>query len=84
MRKVELTSREEEVIILMAEGLVDKEIAQKLRISMRTVQSYNVKIYIKLGAKNRPHAVANYYRKKFSTNYSTQISEMFKFYAQKK
>ena len=65
---MELTPREKEVVILLAEGLVDKEIAQKLNISKRTVESYNVRLYIKLGAKNRPHAVGNYYRNKIKEN----------------
>ena len=68
MRKAELTPREEEVVALMAKGLIDKEIAQELKISMRTVQAYNIRIYIKLGAKNRPHAVANYIRSLHSKN----------------
>lgn len=80
MRKVELTPREEDVVMLMADGLVDKEIAKKLKISMRTVQTYNGRIYIKLGARNRPHAVANYYKKKIGMNSSIKISEAFKFY----
>lgn len=80
MRKVELTPREEEVIVLMSEGLVDKEIAQELKISMRTVQSYNGRIYMKLNAKNRPHAIANYYRNKIGANGSVKISEAFNFH----
>lgn len=55
---MELSVRETEIIVLIANGLSDKEIAKKLDISPRTIQTYVTRICSKLGAFNRPHAVA--------------------------
>ena len=55
---MELSSRESEIIILIAKGFLDKEIAKELKISVRTVQTYVTRICSKLNARNRPHAVA--------------------------
>jgi len=65
---MDLTNRELEVMTLLAKGLLDKEIAQELKISARTVQSYLRRIYIKTKACNRSNAVANYYRMKRKGN----------------
>lgn len=54
---MELSSRESEIIILIASGFLDKEIAIKLKISTRTVQTYVTRICSKLEARNRTHAV---------------------------
>lgn len=56
--KMELTKRELEVITLMSDGLLSKEIAHELEISKRTVETYIRKIYIKTNAHNRSNAVA--------------------------
>lgn len=48
-----LQSREQEVIRFVAEGLSDKEIANKLVISERTVQTHLVHIFKKLGTNSR-------------------------------
>lgn len=45
---VELTAREKEIVILFAEGLQYKEIADKLFISVRTVESHKNNIMRKL------------------------------------
>jgi LuxR family maltose regulon positive regulatory protein len=51
-----LTKREMEVLRLIAEGCSNKEIAQKLSISLRTVKFYATNIYSKLGASGRTQA----------------------------
>jgi HD-GYP domain-containing protein (c-di-GMP phosphodiesterase class II) len=48
-----LTEREVDVLKLLARGLVDKEIAQELGISHRTVHHHNQSIFGKLGVSTR-------------------------------
>ena len=52
-----LTDRESEVLAHLAEGLTNREIAQRLVLSPETVKWYNKQIYQKLGAGNRTEAV---------------------------
>ncbi|MCW5558064.1 MAG: response regulator transcription factor [Verrucomicrobiae bacterium] len=58
-----LTPREIEILGLMARGLVDKEIAQELRISVWTVHGHAKRIYEKLGVHSRTEAVVRYLQK---------------------
>ena len=53
-----LTAREIEILSLMAEGLVKKQISEKLGISVTTVISHVGNIYEKLEASNAPSAIA--------------------------
>ena len=53
-----LTQRETEVLRLIAEGLSNREIAQRLYISLSTVKRHNATIYDKLAVNNRTQAVA--------------------------
>lgn len=48
-----LTPRETEVFQLITQGLSDKEVAAKLRLSVRTVQNYAAQIRHKLGVRSR-------------------------------
>ncbi|MFD1561343.1 LuxR C-terminal-related transcriptional regulator [Paraburkholderia silviterrae] len=48
-----LTPREREVVVLAAEGLLDKEIAQRLGISYTTVRTHLDRSFQKLGINNR-------------------------------
>jgi DNA-binding NarL/FixJ family response regulator len=52
-----LTRREVEILTLLGEGLVKKEIAERLKISYTTVDSHVTRIYEKLGVRNAPSAV---------------------------
>jgi DNA-binding CsgD family transcriptional regulator len=52
-----LSSREREVLALVAEGLTNKQIARRLQISTNTVQGYVTLALNKLGAVNRREAV---------------------------
>jgi len=54
-----LHQREIEVLKLVAEGMSNKEIALKLSISVRTVQSHMANIFNKLNANSRTEAVVN-------------------------
>ena len=53
-----LTARQKEVLKLIATGLLNKEIADRLYISERTVKFHVSEILAKLGAGNRTEAVA--------------------------
>ncbi|HTH05616.1 MAG TPA: response regulator transcription factor [Ilumatobacteraceae bacterium] len=52
-----ISSREEEVLQLVADGLGTTEIAQKLYISQKTVKNHLASIYDKLNARDRTQAV---------------------------
>ena len=53
-----LTPREREILTLLGEGLVNKEIAGRLGVSEHTVKTHLAAIYDKLDAANRAEAVA--------------------------
>jgi DNA-binding CsgD family transcriptional regulator len=53
-----LSAREREILTLIADGLSLAEIAERLTISLATVRTHTANAYRKLGARNRPHAVA--------------------------
>ena len=57
-----LTERELEVLELLAQGCLYKEIADKLRISYRTVSTHLEHIYEKLHVHSRTQAVAKHLR----------------------
>ncbi len=48
-----LSEREIEIIELVATGLTNQEVAEKLMISKRTVDNHVSNIFTKTGAKNR-------------------------------
>jgi DNA-binding NarL/FixJ family response regulator len=52
-----LTAREVDVLRLIAGGNANKEIAAQLAITEETVKGYVKNILLKLGAKDRTHAV---------------------------
>ena len=52
-----LTSREREVLVLLAEGRSNREIAATLSVTLATVKSHLVRIYAKLEASNRNEAL---------------------------
>lgn len=58
-----LSKRKMEVLELIAQGLVKKEIAEQLDIAYGTVESYVKAIYEELGVSNAPSAVSKAYQK---------------------
>jgi len=53
-----LTGRERDILHLIAQGRVDKEIARTLSISPATVKSHVGSIFTKLNVQKRAHAVS--------------------------
>jgi len=56
-QKVFISKRERELVILAARGLSNREIADTLYLSERTVKSVMHRAYVKLGARNRYQAM---------------------------
>jgi DNA-binding NarL/FixJ family response regulator len=56
--RASLTDRELEILELLALGLSVKQVATRLRLSPRTVETHIAKLYRKLGARNRVQAVS--------------------------
>jgi len=57
-----LSKREFEILTLLAEGLVKKDICKHLKISYSTVDTHVAHIYNKLDASNAPAAVSRAYK----------------------
>jgi DNA-binding NarL/FixJ family response regulator len=57
IKKIGLTQREHDVLVKMAEGLSNQEIAQQLFLSESTVKSHVSNILFKLDAKRRTQAI---------------------------
>jgi len=55
-----LTSREVDVLRLIAEGLTDRQVAGALQLSIRTVETHTSNVLHKLGARNRAEAARIY------------------------
>ena len=58
-----LSPREQEVLDCLAQGLIYKEIAEKLAISYETVHTYIRRIYEKLQVRTRTEAVAKFLKR---------------------
>jgi DNA-binding CsgD family transcriptional regulator len=52
-----ITKREMEVLTLIAQGMSNREIAEKLYVSENTVKTHSSRVFDKLGAKRRTQAV---------------------------
>ena len=57
LRKLGITPRELEILGLIAEGLSNREIAERLFVSENTVKTHSSRVFDKLGAKRRTQAV---------------------------
>ena len=63
LQEVLLTKREEEILAMVAKEHSNQEIADKLFISLRTVQTHRLNIAQKLGAKNTASLVKEAYKR---------------------
>jgi NarL family two-component system response regulator LiaR len=57
VRELQLTPRELEILGLIAEGLSNKEIAERVFVSENTVKTHVSRVFDKLGARRRTEAV---------------------------
>lgn len=55
--KLNISKRELEVLLLMAEGLSNQEIALKLFVSLNTIKTHNARLFEKLEVKRRTQAI---------------------------
>lgn len=55
--KLDLTPREQSVLDLVAEGLMNKEIARRLETSVRNVEKYVSRLFVKTGTNSRTELV---------------------------
>ena len=57
LREIGVTRRELEILELIANGLSNREIAERLFVSENTVKTHSSRLFDKLGAKRRTQAV---------------------------
>ena len=58
----DLTSREEEILVLVSRGMPNKEVARCLKCTERTVKYHMTNIMQKLNVRNRVEAVMKFRR----------------------
>ena len=63
LEKGVLSNRQYQILLLIADGCTDKDIAAKMEISYSTVGAVVTMIFNKLDVNNRPHAVAEGFRR---------------------
>jgi len=56
--QLSLTARESEVLLWVARGKANKDIAEILQLSPRTVNKHLEQVFVKLGVENRASAAA--------------------------
>ena len=57
LKDLGITKRELEILELMAQGMSNREIAEKLFVSENTVKTHSSRVFDKLGARRRTQAV---------------------------
>ena len=67
-----LSARERQVLLLIALGRTNVEIAGELYLSINSVKTYIRSAYRKIGARNRSHAVAWAYQSGFVSTASDE------------
>jgi DNA-binding NarL/FixJ family response regulator len=64
----DLTEREQEVLVLMAEGLTNAHIAQRLGVGLATAKFHVGGVLTKLGVSNRAEAVTIFWQQRLNTS----------------
>jgi DNA-binding CsgD family transcriptional regulator len=59
----EVSAREYDVLLLIVEGLINREIGKRLFISEETVKTHVRRLFWKLDVRNRAHLVAQAFRR---------------------
>ncbi len=72
MRRSPLTARELEVAALVAAGLTNKEVAARLRLSVRTAENHLLNVMNKLGLNNRAQVAAWFARSQSGREHHSQ------------
>ncbi len=57
LKKLNISKREYEVLELMASGLSNQEIADKLFVSLNTIKTHSSNLFVKLDVKRRTQAI---------------------------
>ncbi len=57
LKHLSISKREHDVLLLMAEGLSNQEVADKLFVSLNTVKTHSSKLFEKLNVQRRTQAV---------------------------
>ncbi len=57
-----LTDREKDVLESISKGLTNKEIAEVLKLSKRTIDKYRENLLMKSNSRNTAHMVSNAFR----------------------
>ena len=57
LQRLGISKREYEVLELMAQGLSNQEIADKLFVSLNTIKTHSSNLFVKLDARRRTQAV---------------------------
>jgi DNA-binding NarL/FixJ family response regulator len=60
--QVRLNRREQEILDCAAQGMTNKEIAEKLGLQLRSVKNYMSRVLLKLGVRNRMEAIIHFAR----------------------
>jgi NarL family two-component system response regulator LiaR len=63
-----LTQREQEVLVLLAQGRSNRQIAREMKITVRTVKFHTTNIYGKLGLGSRSEAIVWAWRREDMRN----------------
>jgi DNA-binding CsgD family transcriptional regulator len=56
-----LTNQERQVVLALLSGYSNRELAEQLFVSVKTIETHLTRIYRKLGCRSRVHLITSYY-----------------------